>query len=231
MASAEILQRLLDANSNRIANLGTPTTANDATSTDNATAPQNPTAVAAAGASLLAAPANHVHQAIHSIHADASAQIFGDVQFVSGSGVALSQVGNAITVAVQGGLTNKFTFADNNQYYSSTTTIDILGEWVIDLDDAGTGVGPNIQARLAGITKVQGGTGTYSLYVGATAPGATTGATIRATFTSSSTSEALSMNLGAAFANPGGNVIVQLCASNGTASTKTYIRGISVSLG
>lgn len=231
MASFEVLQRPVDANSNRIANLGTPTTANDATSTDNTTAPQNPTATAAAGNSLLAAPANHVHQAVHSIHADASAQIFGDVQFASGSGVALSQVGQVITVAVTGGLVNKFTWTDQTQFYSTTNTEDILAEWVVNFDDVGTGAGPNIQARLTGAVKTPAGTATYKLYIGATALGATAGAATRATFTTASASDVTASNLGAAFANPGGTTIVQLVASNSTVSTKSFIRSLSIAIG
>lgn len=231
MASADVLQRLLDANSNRIANVGTPTTASDATITDNATAPQNPTNTASAGASFLAAPANHVHQAVHSLHADASANIFGDIQLVSGTGVSLSQVGQVITVAAAAGMVNKVTFAEESQKYSSTNTEDILAEYVINFDDAGTGAGPNIQARLSAIIKCPAGTATFKLYVGATAVGATTGGTARATITTSSTSEVIQANLGSAFANPGGSVIVQITGSNSTVSTKSFIRGLSVSLG
>lgn len=231
MAAADVLQRLLDANGNRIAGVGTPTAATDATYTDLTTQPANPTATAAHGSSFLASPADHVHQAVHSIHADASASIFGDIQFVSGTGVSLSQVGQVITVAAAAGMVNKVTWADEAMKYSSTNTEDILSEWVINFDDAGTGTGPNIQARLSGIVKTPGGTATYKLYVGATAVGATAGGTTRATFTTSSASEVVAANLGAAFANPGGSVIVQLVGVNSTVSTKSFIRGISVSLG
>src|ERR1022692_2226438 len=118
MASVDVLQRLIDANSNRIANVGTPTTASDATITDNATSPQNPAAAASAGASFLAAPANHVHQAVHSVHADALTNLFGDVQLVSGSGITLSSAGNAITVTASGGSVNKVTIGEESQKYS-----------------------------------------------------------------------------------------------------------------
>lgn len=231
MAAADVLQRLLDANGNRIAGLATPTTANDATITDNTTAPQNPAAAASAGASFLAAPANHVHQGVHSVHADALANLFGDVQLVSGSGITLSTAGNAITVTASGGSVNKVTFAEECQKYSTTTTTDILAEWAISFDDVDFGLAGNIQARLTGIVKVQGGTGTYNLYVGATAPGSTTGATVRATLSTASTTEVVLQNLGSAFTNPTGVVIVQLTGSNGTASTKSYIRGFEVAIG
>ena len=99
MASTDSLLRPMDAGANRIENVGTPTTASDATITDNATLPQNPTATAVAGASFIAASRDHVHQGVHSVHADANANLFGDVQLVSGTGITLSQSGNAVTAA------------------------------------------------------------------------------------------------------------------------------------
>lgn len=57
----DVLQRPLDAANNRVRRLGTPTAARDATFTDNASTPKPDAAVGAAGASLLAAPADHVH--------------------------------------------------------------------------------------------------------------------------------------------------------------------------
>ena len=231
MASADVLQRVLDANSNRIANVGTPTTANDATHTDNTTAPVNPAAVASAGVSLLAAAQDHVHQAVHSIHADSNANLNGDVQLVSGSGISLSQVGQAITVTAAGGAVNKLTIGEESQKYSTTNTEDILAEYALSFDDLEFGTGANIQARLSGIVKVGGGTGTYNLRVGATAPGATTGSTVRAVLTTSSTSEVVLQNLGSAFANPTGVVIVQVTGQNGTASQKCFIRGFEISIG
>jgi hypothetical protein len=228
MAAADVLQRLLDAGANRIANVGTPTTANDATFTDNSTAPSNPAGAAVAGASFLAAPANHVHQAVHSIHADANAQIFGDIQLVSGSGIALSQVGNVVTVATGAGATNKVTWGDDSKKYSSTNTEDLLAEYAVSFDDAGVG---NIQARITGIISVGAGTGTYRMYTGATTPGSTTGGTIRATISTASVTEVLQQNLGSAFANPTGVVLVQITGQNSTTATKSNIRGMVFSIG
>ena len=231
MASADVLQRLLDANTNRIANVGTPTTASDATITDNSTSPQNPAAAASAGASFLAASIGHVHQGVHSVHADALTNLFGDVQLVSCSGITLSSAGNAITVTAAGGAVNKITLGEESQKYSTTNTEDILAEYALSFDDVDFGVAGNIQARLVGIVKVGGGSGTYNLRVGATAAGATTGSTIRATFTTASTTEVSLQNLGSAFTNPTGVVIVQVCAINTTAATKSFIRGFSLSIG
>jgi hypothetical protein len=231
MASADVLQRLLDANSNRIANLGTPTTAGDATKTDNSTAPVDPAAAASAGASLLAAPADHVHQGVHSVHANAAANLYGNVRLVDGTGIAVTQSGNDITISAAAGAVNKVSWSEDIQKYSSTNTEDILAEYLVNLDDAGSGAGPNVQARLSGIVKVQGGTGTYKLYVGATAPGSTAGGTVRATISTASTTEVMQTNLGAAFANPGGAVLVQLVGVNSTASQKSYVRGMDYSIG
>jgi hypothetical protein len=61
MSSFEQLQRPLDANANRIAGLGLPTTANDATYTDNATTPAADAGAGSPGTSKLASPADHVH--------------------------------------------------------------------------------------------------------------------------------------------------------------------------
>jgi hypothetical protein len=59
----DVAQRELDQAGFRISNLGTPTAAGDATRTDNATVPRASAGGGAAGASLLAAPADHVHPA------------------------------------------------------------------------------------------------------------------------------------------------------------------------
>lgn len=229
--AADLLQKQLDANSQRISGLGNPTTANDATFTDNATAPSNPTATASSGSSFKAAPADHVHQAVHSVKADSNPQLNGDVQLVSGSGVSLTQVGQVITVAVTGGLVNKLTWSEEAAGYSSSNAEEIIREWVVNLDDAGTGAGPNIQCRMSAIVKTPAGVATYKMYVGATAPGATAGATVRATFTTSSTTEVTASNQGAAFANPGGQAIVQLVSVSNTVSTKCFSRGTSFSIG
>lgn len=229
MAAIDEAQRQLDMSNFRISTLGDPTTANDATKTDNSTAPANPAAVASAGASFKAAPANHVHQGVHSAHADGNANIYGDVRLVSGSGITLSQSGQDITVAASGGSVNKVTWADDSQVSNTGTVETIVREWLINFDDAGsTG---NIQARLTGIVKVAAGSGDFKLYVGATAFGSTAGATARATITSVSTTFESQTNLGAAFSNPTGAVIVQLTAVNDTALTKSTIRGFSCSLG
>ena len=59
----DVAQRELDQANNRISNLGTPTTAGDATKTDNTTVPRPNAGTGAAGSSFLAAPIDHVHPA------------------------------------------------------------------------------------------------------------------------------------------------------------------------
>ena len=59
----DVALRELDQAGFRISNLGNPTAAGDATKTDNATAPKANAGDGAPGASLLAAPADHVHPA------------------------------------------------------------------------------------------------------------------------------------------------------------------------
>ena len=59
----DVAQRELDQAGNRISNLGTPTTAGDATKTDNTTVPLASAGVGSPGSSFLAAPIDHVHPA------------------------------------------------------------------------------------------------------------------------------------------------------------------------
>jgi len=223
----DTLQRILDAQSNRIINVGTPTAASDATITDNSTAPQNPAASASAGASFLAAPMNHVHQGVHSVHADANANIYGDARLVSGTGITLTQSGQDITIATSGGTVNKIEIARDTQSYVTGSTEQIVAEYYVSLDDCTTG---NITGRMSAIVKVSAGTGTYNFRTGATGLGAITGSTVRATFTSTSTTEETKTNAGSAFTNPTGALIVQVSCVNSGANN-TFIRGIAASIG
>jgi len=59
----DVAQRDLDQAGHRISNLGAPTTAGDATKTDNTTVPLASSGAGSPGTSLLAAPADHVHPA------------------------------------------------------------------------------------------------------------------------------------------------------------------------
>lgn len=228
MAGIDEAQRQLDMAALRISNLGTPTTANDATFTDNTTAPANPAAAASAGASFQAAPANHVHQGVHSVHSDAAANIYGDVRLVSGSGISLSQSGQDITVTASGGSVNKVTLGEDRQSYNIGTAEDILAEFNVNFDDAG---GATIQARLSAIVKASAGTGSFRIYTGATAPGSTAGGTVRATVTTVSTAFEQQTNLGASFANPGGQRLVQITAANSGGGNRNTMRGLQIALG
>src|SRR5512142_3043622 len=57
----DVALRELDQAGFRISNLGNPAAPGDATKTDNATVPRRNAGAGAAGTSLLAAPADHVH--------------------------------------------------------------------------------------------------------------------------------------------------------------------------
>jgi hypothetical protein len=59
----DVAQLELDQSGLRISNLGTPTTAGDATKTDNTTVPLANAGAGAPGTSFLAAPIDHVHPA------------------------------------------------------------------------------------------------------------------------------------------------------------------------
>lgn len=221
-------QRPLDMSALRVLNLGVPTTDKDATYTDNTTGPANPAAAASAGASLLAAAQNHVHQGVHSVHSDAAANIYGDVRLVSGTGISLTQSGQDITVATTGAAVNKISWAEEKQVSETGTTPGIIAEYNMNFDDCATG---NIQARLSAIVKASGGTATFKLYTGATSPGATTGGTVRATLTSTSTTFEKQTNLGSAFTNPTGQVLVQITAEGSAGGIKATIRGLEGSIG
>lgn len=221
-------QRQLDMATFRISNLGDPTAADDATKTDNVTAPVDPAAAASAGASLKAAPADHVHQGVHSVKSDANPLLFGDVVLLSGTGIALSQAGNSVTVAASGAAVNKITAAEDRQVFNTGLVESIIAEFDVNFDDAGAGT---IQARLSALVKASAGTGTFNLYTGAAAPGSTVGGTVRATITTVSTAFEKQTDLGAAFANPGGQIIVQITAVNSGAGNKSTIRGYEFSIG
>jgi hypothetical protein len=64
MAAEDVLERPLDAAGKRIRRLGDPSAAKDATFTDNSSVPKAPSGSGAAGTSLMAAPADHVHPAV-----------------------------------------------------------------------------------------------------------------------------------------------------------------------
>jgi hypothetical protein len=228
MSVADELQRTLDFATFQGKNLGDPTAADDVTKTDNATAPADPAAVAAPGASFKAAPANHVHQGVHAVNADANPNLFGNVQLVSGTGITLSQAGNAITVATNAAAVNKITWADDDQLLQQGNVEEIVAEWNINFDDAGAGT---IQARLTALVNVSAGTGTFRLYTGATAPRATAGGTVRATITTTNTAFEQQTNLGAAFANPGGQRLVQITSQGSAAPNRQRIRGYEVAIG
>ncbi len=228
MASAELLLKTLDADGNEIQNVGTPTQPGSATTTDNTTAPSDVGAVAAPGTSWLAAPADHTHEGLHSIAADANPALVGDATLASGAGIVLAQAGNVITVNADASLLNKVTFAHDGAAYSVGIGEEILREILVNFDDAASA---NIKVMLAGIVKASAGAGTFNVRVGATAAGATTGSTVRATFSSTSATEELKEILGSAFANPGGRKLVQITSNNDTAGAKSYIRGINVSIG
>lgn len=61
--SKDVAQRELDQNGFRISNLGNPTTAGDATLTDNITVPRPASGTGSPGSSFFAAAADHVHPA------------------------------------------------------------------------------------------------------------------------------------------------------------------------
>lgn len=91
--------------------------------------------------------------------------------------------------------------------------------------------GGNIHILLKAIVQVAFGpsTGTFTVYVNATAPGDTAGGTVCATMTTSNTVAEKALAVGADFVNPGGNCLVQIVGENSTpAVDSSYIRGVTL---
>lgn len=84
----DVQQRPLDANGHGVHNLGRPQAANDATYTDNVTVPAPCAPVGLAGASLLAAAADHVHPSPVPLRVVAS----GTATIASGARATLAEV-------------------------------------------------------------------------------------------------------------------------------------------
>lgn len=226
--SAELLLKTLDANGHEIESLGTPTAPQSATYTDNATEPAPIGSASDPGTSFVAAAQDHTHEGIHSVHVDGDGGVAGDVNLVSGDGIEITRTGPNITIKQASGSTNKITIGHDGAAYSKGIGEEIIREFHVNFDDAGAS---SIKAMLAAIVKASAGVGTYSVHVGATAPGDIAGSTVRATFTTSSTTEELKEVLGSAFANPGGHKLVQITANNDNAAGKSFIRGINISFG
>lgn len=85
-----------------------------------------------------------------------------------------------------------------------------------------------VKVRLLGWVKVTAGTGTYRVRRGGT-KGDVDG-TIVAEMTTTGTSYDLTTNLGSAFANPGGEDLLQVTFSDGTTNESAYIDGIGIAI-
>jgi len=209
---------------------GEPTAATDAThvsaGTPAANAIQDVGSASAIGGSFQAADAAHTHKGARSLRSDANPQLFGDVTLASGTGMALTQVGNTITVSASGSAVNKVTWADDREKSNVGVTEEVLFQWLVNFDDAG---GANVQARLTALAAASAGTGTFNLRVGGTDD--TADGTVRATFTAIAAAFAHKTDLGAAFANPGGMQLVKLCASNSGPGGKNKVKALQIAIG
>lgn len=76
-------------------------------------------------ANATVANADHVHKGVRSVKSDSNAQLFGDVQLVSGTNITLSQAGNAITINSSGGssFNSEVVVYGANGYGSTNTAI------------------------------------------------------------------------------------------------------------
>ncbi len=107
----------------------------------------------------------------------------------------------------------------------------VVEEWNVNLDDVPVNPGSLIAVRLSGIisrTEVVDNTATFRVRVGGTI-GAVDG-TIRATV-SVDAGETQDSNLGASFANPGGQQLVKITIENSEAGGTGTIRGSHIRIG
>ena len=116
---------------------------------------------------------------------------------------------------------------------------EILYEWVAPF----TALPANVSAQLDGIAKVLPViappafiAGTLRVYVGATSPGDTTGGTLVLTSASITNNADASFNAaGAPFANPGGNILIQITgevtAPGEGPADELHVRGITLTIG
>jgi hypothetical protein len=91
-----------------------------------------------------------------------------------------------------------------------------------------------ITVEINGIVDCSGGpaqSAEFRVYVGATAPGDTTGSTMRATVTTVSAAEESVSAPGVAFANPGGKQIIQVTGVCSDGRSVGNIRGITLNIG
>jgi hypothetical protein len=106
--------------------------------------------------------------AVISIHADSSSDLMGNVQFVSGSNVSLSQVGQAITINVSEPaagitqLTGDVTTSPSNPYLNTAATYAVLAETAVTntgftVLTGDLGISPNNATSITGFPP-----GTYS---------------------------------------------------------------------
>jgi hypothetical protein len=139
---------------------------------------------------------------------------------VVGAGGAVVTIGSRVPSS-GGGSGSGISPVDDST--SRATTIGAAGEEIlyeepIDLD--AVAVATPLVPHWSAVASVSGAsTATFRLYIGSTTPGNTAGGTVRATLTTSSLTDALLSAAGAAFANPGGKVLLQITGVNDTPAT------------
>ncbi len=136
------------------------------------------------------------------------------------TGATVVTVGGGIPLSTTPGTDSISPVEDST---ARSTTLNAIGEEILyeepmDLD--AVAIGAPITPQWSAVIAVSlASTGTFQLYIGATTPGNTAGGTVRAILTTSSLTAALASVAGAAFANPGGKVLVQIAGINNTPAT------------
>jgi hypothetical protein len=110
-----------------------------------------------------------------------------------------------------GGVASLMVFLSDSNRYGASGPEDLLAQWNVDLTDV---TAANIAVRIAALIRQTGGGNFFRIRTGGTI-GVPTDGTIRATLTTASAVFVAASNLGAAFANPGGQLLVKLTGNVG----------------
>ena len=121
--SRDVAQRDLDQSGFRISNLGAPQAAGDATATDNKSLPLPDSASGSPGASLLAAPADHVHPAAPGSQAMVQIESEGEQETTGPNEVIITERFVDLSVLLSGQVTA--TFSAEVEVDSGTATFNV----------------------------------------------------------------------------------------------------------
>lgn len=144
-------------------------------------------------------------------------------------------VGGGIPASGGGGSGTKLTISENEGMAmlvppGGTDLEGILYEWAVDLTQLGALLTPNLSAIAEAVNAPSDVF--FQVYVGSTTPGDTTGGTIvLVAGVSNWPAEQIINSVGGAFANPGGQCLVQITGLLPDLTSRGLIRGLTLTLG